>query len=149
MDPVTGFQIDPVTGWLIHTPTGYLIEPGTGNLVVPGSFAYSMFRWNPLTGLVEDVPADEESPEATASASPTASQRPTTAATARATTKPSPSAPEPSSSATPAGARETEQVSSQYTVGTHPLTRILVILLLVGLGVLYYARLRPGRQTPR
>ncbi len=152
-DPVTGFRIDPATGWPVHPPTGFLVEPGTNNLVLPGSYAYTTFRWDPLTGLVEDIAAEDVVP--TEDPDPAPQATPTAIVSAPAPSAPPPASPTPprhtspttSATADPSGGTtavegNTEQASDQRPVGEQPLTRILVILLLVGLGVLYYRRLR-------
>ncbi|GEM_PF-4286588 len=141
IDPATGFQIERSSGYLIHPGTGYLIEPGTGNLVDGRTWLYTELKWNPSTGEVTSVfDASDEAPAADPSSTspPTSNAEPTTQ-TSRA---PAPSASEADLSATKASAEHGTDWS------THWLTRTLVILLLVGAGALYYAKLRGQGPNP-
>ncbi|WP_167398946.1 hypothetical protein [Arthrobacter pityocampae] len=122
--------------------------------MLPGSLAYTTFRWDPATGTVEDITAEEDlqtesaepvpTPEATATRTPEPTRKAAPTPTATASVIPTPTAPaEP-----PSGAEEIDQVSAQ-SIGTHPATRILLILLLVGLGAVYYSKLRAGGRVPK
>jgi hypothetical protein len=75
------------------------------------------------------------SPTRTASPAPSVSPSDSAARSAR---------PSSSATAVAAPADRSEQASSAQSVSTHPVTRSVVILLLIGLGTLYYARLRSG-----
>ena len=143
IDPATGYTIDPGTGFLIHPGTGWLIESGSGYLIDGGSMLYTDFRWDPATGLVTTLTADEEpsspspspAPEATATPSATPSATPTASASASAT----PTAT-PSPSRTPVAA---EQAAANEGFSTPDwVIRGGVIVLLLGLGALYYRKLR-------
>ncbi|MFB9798670.1 hypothetical protein ACFFON_17200 [Arthrobacter citreus] len=143
VDPATGYTIDRGTGYLIHPGTGWLIESGSGYLIDGGSMLYTDFRWDPATGLVTTIAADEEpsAPSPTATPEPT----PTPSATPSATATPSPSATAAqTASATPSASAIAAAPSADIggTTGTGWWVRTLVILGLIGAGALYYVKLR-------
>ncbi|MBG6223461.1 putative membrane protein [Arthrobacter sp. CAN_A2] len=107
-----------------------------------------------MTGVVEDVTATEdESP--TESAEPEPTSEATTKPSAPPTNKPAPTStvtaavPAPSESAGPTTETKDLDQASAQSIGTHPVTRILVILLLAGLGVAYYSKLRTSGRASK
>ncbi|GAA2177702.1 hypothetical protein GCM10009784_29220 [Arthrobacter parietis] len=148
VDPATGFVIDPATGYLVEPQTALLIEPGTGNLIDPATYLYTNFRLDFATGEVVEIEPTAEKPTAEPS-----SEEPQPSPTVT-TTSPSPSPsetpPPTATSASPSPAAvdaEATAEAEEVPIGEHPLTRALVIALLIGLGVLYYAQLRSGSRT--
>ncbi|WP_155849446.1 hypothetical protein [Arthrobacter sp. H20] len=129
-----------------------MIEPGTGNLIDPTTFFYTDFRFIAVTGAVVDLtesiepeePEETPEPEESESAEPVKSESPeptpTPTPTRSATSSPSPSTSE-------AAVVDASAASEETSIGSSPITRVLVIVGLVGLGVLYYAKLRGGNTT--
>lgn len=142
-DPATGFVIDPVTGYLVEPRTGLLIEPGTGNLIDPATYFYTDFRLDFATGAVVEIEFSTVGP----TADPSNEQpEPSPSATTRSVT-PSPSSSPIATSAKPnPTAIDSEGTADRVSVGEHPVTRAIVIVLLIGLGVLYYAKLSGGSR---
>ncbi|MHA7271810.1 hypothetical protein [Arthrobacter sp. Bz4] len=137
-----------MTGYLIHPPTGYLIEPGTGNLIDPSNYFYTNFRWIAETGAVVDLNEETEEPEETPAPEESESAEPEESESPEPTPTPTRSAtPSPSPSTSEAAVVDASAASEETSIGSSPITRGLVIIGLVGLGVLYYAKLRGGNTA--
>ena len=102
---------------------------------------YTNFRWDPATGLVTEIADDQET--ASPTPSPTESPSPSPTASATASASPSPTAtPTPSATASPSILAAAPSSDSEGPDGNGWLVRTLVILGLIGVGALYYIKLR-------
>lgn len=148
VDPAAGFTVDPATGYLIEPQTGLLIEPGTGTLIDPTTYFYTTFRFNFATGeVVEAEPATKEPPRGP-------SEQPQPEESPVATPLSVALSPSPPSSASVSDSPSGRAVDGNATagdggvpLGEHPITRALVVLLLIGLGAVYQAKLRGGSRS--